>query len=213
MIRILNEKLHPVKSWCHCSTENVLNSCVWASFFYRSTLDQPNLPVYLSLCTGIFGAIMGYALWQENVIATSINAGGLLSGFIVYIYTAKLQATGYCYWPVITAGGLLGQRAIVDICLASSSLLWATFGAWHSLLLQVEPSGYEVEESLMLIFIVSSIPSGEHMSWPSMHQIDEAEYYISNQKLLEQQRSQEPKNSRKVANLGLLATGDASLQV
>lgn len=191
--------------------------------FIGALWTNQDLPVYLSLCAGIFGAIMGYALWQRKkfVIATSINAGGLLlSGFIVYIYTAKLTSpTGILLLAsVITAGGLLGRKgAIVDICLAFLIItVGYFFGHDIRLLLQVEPNGYEVEESLMLIFIVSSIPSwGAYVvAIDASNRQAWQKYYVSNQKLLEQQKAitRAKKQQEEVANLGLFATGDASLQ-
>ena len=125
-----------------------------------------NTPVYLSLAAGIFGAIFGYFLWQKQryVIATSINAGGLLlSSLIVYICTAQLAGpTGILLLAsVITAGGLLGRKgAIVDIIIAFLIIVFGYFfGDDIRKWLQIDINGYEIEESLMLIFIASSIPS------------------------------------------------------
>ena len=67
----------------------------------------------------------------------------------------------------------------------------------------------------MLIFITSSIPSwGAYVvAIDASNRQAWQKYYISNQKLLEQQKAitRAKKQQEEVANLGLLATGDASL--
>ena len=191
--------------------------------FIGALWTQQDLPVYLSLAAGICGAIFGYFLWQKQqyVIATSINAGGLLlSGLIVYICTAQLTGpTGILLLAsVITAGGLLGRKgAIVDIIIAFLIIILGYFfGNDIRQWLQIDVTGYEVEESLMLIFIVSSLPSwGAYVvAIDASNRQAWQKYYISNQKLLEQQKAitRAKKQQEEVANLGLLATGDASLQ-
>ena len=190
--------------------------------FIGAIWTNQGLPVYLSLVAGIFGAAMGFYLWkkQRYIIATSINAGGLLlSGLIVYIHTAKLTGpTGILLLAsVITAGGLLGRKgAIIDILLAFSIIATGYFfGPEIREWMQIAPNGYEVEESLMLIFIVSSIPSwGAYVvAIDASNRQAWQKYYISNQKLLEQQKAitRAKKQQEEVANLGLIATGDSSL--
>ena len=197
---------------------------VGSLLFFGSIWTDQGFLVYLSIFTGICGALFGYYLWSKNyyIIATSINAGGLIfSAGVAYVYSAKLggPTSILLLASVITAGGLLGRKgAIIDMCIAFFVIILGyVFGDDIRVWLYIPIQGHDIEEKLTLIFVVSSLPSwGAYVvAIDASNRKAWQQYFVSNQTLLEQQKliTTAKKQQEEVAHLGLIATGDSSLHI
>ena len=124
-----------------------------------------NFPVALALLTGVAGGLVGFVLWTRNrhALATFLHTSGLLTAALLC-----LVGTGTLGGPtsilllasVITAGGLMGWRAVLLDLLACGLVLIVGWTAAEPLqqLLGMTPN-YEVPEPMMVAFVVSSLPS------------------------------------------------------
>ena len=210
---------------------------VGISLFIAALITGQAFSVYLALVLGLGAAGFGYWLWTQGFygLATAIHTGGLIcAGIINHTFTETLGGgTAVLFLAsVITAGGLLGWRgAVAAICgltlIIPAGAIWAqpirTFlgGGLHP---------YDVSETMMTVFVLTSIPSwgayvvaidaSNRAAWIQARAAAQAlersnrELADTNRTLLVQrdrvQRAVEQQAA--VARLGLYANGPATME-
>ncbi len=124
-----------------------------------------NFPVAIALLSGVAGGLVGFVLWTrgQQALATGLHVSGLLGAALLC-----LAATGsvggatavLLLASVITAGGLMGWRAVLLDLVACAGVLAAGWSFAEPLqqLFGMTPN-YEVPEAMMVAFVVSSLPS------------------------------------------------------
>ena len=188
-----------------------------------SIFTQQSWEIFATLINGICGAAVGYYLWTKGhyVLATSINAGGLLvCGGYVYMVSGTIGgASGILFLAsVITAGGLLGKKGVLlDISVAITMIIVLYFqgDALRLFFAMPIPAIPPEEEGLLLLFVLTSLPcwgiyvvaidASNRTAWQK--------YFLSNQQLLEHQKiiTDAKQQQEDIAHLGLIATTDTSL--
>lgn len=124
-----------------------------------------NFPVAIALLSGVAGGLVGFVLWTNgrHALATALHVSGLLGAALLC-----LAATGsvggatavLLLASVITAGGLMGWRAVLLDLVACAGVLAAGWSFAEPLqqLFGMTPN-YDVPEAMMVAFVVSSLPS------------------------------------------------------
>ncbi|HCH61828.1 MAG TPA: hypothetical protein DFR83_03410 [Deltaproteobacteria bacterium] len=209
---------------------------VGAALFVAALITGQGFTVYLALLFGLGAAGFGYWLWDQGAyrIATTIHAGGLIqAGALTYVFTETLGgATAVLLLAsVITAGGLLGWRGAVA-AVACLALVIPAGHVWAEparLLLGGEHEPILVSETMMTVFVLTSIPSwgayvvaidaSNRAAWVQARAAADA-LERSNQELAEANRTLTEQRDRvqraveqqaAVARLGLYANGPASV--
>jgi hypothetical protein len=209
---------------------------VGGALFIAALVTGQNSSVFLALVLGLGAACFGYWLWEQGAhrLATTLHTGGLISaGVINHVCTETLGGgTAILFLAsVITAGGLLGWRGAVAAvsCLAVVIPVGAIWAEPIRLLIGFEGGPLAVPETLMSVFVLTSIPSwgayvvaidaSNRAAWVQARAAADAleqsndELARANRTLTEQrdrvQRALEQQAA--VARLGLYANGPASM--
>ncbi len=205
-----------------------------ALFIAALITGQPS-SVYLALVLGLGAAGFGYWLWRQGAyrLATTIHTSGLIgAGLINHICTGTLGGgTAILFLAsVITAGGLLGWRGAVAAVTGLAVVIPAGT-IWAEplrLLIGFEGGPVEVPETLLNVFVLTSIPSwgayvvaidaSNRAAWVQARaaadalEASNAELALANRTLTaERDRVQRAlEQQAAVARLGLYANGPAS---
>lgn len=124
-----------------------------------------NFPVALALLIGAAGGLVGFVLWSngQHALATTLHVSGLLgAGLLCLLATGSVGgATAVLLLAsVITAGGLMGWRAVIVDLLACTAVLtvgWTLAEPLQQLF--GITANYTVPEPMMVAFVASSLPS------------------------------------------------------
>lgn len=210
---------------------------VGAALFVAALVTGQAFTVYFTLFIGLSAAGFGYWLWTQGAyrLATAIHAGGLIqAGTVTLVFTESLGGSAAILMlaSVITAGGLLGWRGAVTAvsCLVVAIPAGYIWAEPLRLLLGGSVEPFVVPEIMMIVFVVTSIPSwgayvvaidaSNRAAWVQARAAADA-LERSNQELARANRTLTEERDRAqraveqqaaVARLGLYANGPASME-
>lgn len=182
-----------------------------------------HIVVTLASLLGILGAINGHFLWKRGhvVLSTTLHAGGLvLAGGLAFLGTQTIGgATGILFLAsVITAGGFLGWKgAVIDVIVVFTvGVLVLVFGDHLRPVIGLTTEPFHPPEHLVQLFVFFSVPAwGAYVVAVDTSNRQAWKAAVANKQRLEKvnhQLQQSQQQQAKIAELGLMALQDVSLE-